>query len=509
MKLEKKQLHILYLAAGIFFLIPVLFYPIGNDQAIFMMGGKVVSQGGLIGVDYIDIKPPLFYYIFALQGFLFGFTELGFRIFDFLIQSLTLVFLYKTVFRYTANDHKAGLSVIAYTFLYVSLGFNQHITPGSFMGLFILGIINLHYQKGVLALILKAIITGLTAMLKYSFPLIALAIIIDEIIIKRKKYISRIVLFTAFVLISAFATLLPVLFNQEAFTGFLHIIEWTAGYAAILEFNKENLIHLYDRFLLFWSNEFSIPFTFLLVYMLIYMINNQLEERRFLNLLAMISFCLLLTIIFERRFFPYHFLRLYLPVSIMASIALYNLYKNIINIKSIIPYYRIIVLSLLILLAVYAPLSSFLYNYRFAYTELSGSEPPKDVFDLKSRQITLKTAEYIRDKSNEDDCIILMSIGGVWLNLYLQDHDLTAFPQSCFYFGHKPIPEWEEKIFEEIKKADWLVVSKVDLHPTINNHWNTTYESLSESSMMDYIKDNFVRRHENEEYLLYQRKSQS
>ena len=75
-------------------LAPILFFPIATDTAIFIQAGKIITHGGLPYVDFIDIKPPFIYYIFAFIYSIFGNSEIGIRLFDFIIQTLTATLIY-------------------------------------------------------------------------------------------------------------------------------------------------------------------------------------------------------------------------------------------------------------------------------------------------------------------------------------------------------------------------------------------------------------------------------
>jgi hypothetical protein len=51
--------------------------PLWGDQALFVVGAKIINNGGLLYRDFWDLKPPGIYGFYALAGRLFGFTSVG------------------------------------------------------------------------------------------------------------------------------------------------------------------------------------------------------------------------------------------------------------------------------------------------------------------------------------------------------------------------------------------------------------------------------------------------
>lgn len=56
--------------------------PFDGDQSIFVMAGETIASGGLLYVDYWDVKQPGIYLFFAAAGSLFGFTNWGVHLFE-------------------------------------------------------------------------------------------------------------------------------------------------------------------------------------------------------------------------------------------------------------------------------------------------------------------------------------------------------------------------------------------------------------------------------------------
>jgi hypothetical protein len=56
--------------------------PLWGDQALFVVGGQAIHQGGVLYRDFWDLKPPGIYGLYALAGSLFGFSSVGVHLVD-------------------------------------------------------------------------------------------------------------------------------------------------------------------------------------------------------------------------------------------------------------------------------------------------------------------------------------------------------------------------------------------------------------------------------------------
>ena len=69
-------------------LVPMIFLPLTRDQGHYAYGGQVILDGGQLYRDVFDGKGPGVYYAYAFALWLFGQTELGVRLFFYLLALL-------------------------------------------------------------------------------------------------------------------------------------------------------------------------------------------------------------------------------------------------------------------------------------------------------------------------------------------------------------------------------------------------------------------------------------
>jgi len=82
--------------------------PFGGDQFLFLVGAQKLAHHGVMYREFWDLKQPLIYYLYALAGRLFGFTEFGIHLFDALYQTffagvLIIACAARSSYRWTAS----------------------------------------------------------------------------------------------------------------------------------------------------------------------------------------------------------------------------------------------------------------------------------------------------------------------------------------------------------------------------------------------------------------------
>ena len=116
----------------VLFLLPTLVFPVFVDATIFMMMGDVILQGKTLYYDFIDIKPPLFYYIYAFQNLLFGNSEISLRFALIFWQLITAFTLFKFTEIINKDKPTIYITVLSYIVFFVSLGYDNSITPETY-----------------------------------------------------------------------------------------------------------------------------------------------------------------------------------------------------------------------------------------------------------------------------------------------------------------------------------------------------------------------------------------
>lgn len=103
--------------------LPSLLLPLGHDQSFFYVCGRRILNGELPYRDFVDIKPPAVYYLYAVAA-LVG-DPVGVRALDLLIQGASCLLMIALVRRCGAPDGTAALAAVIYASTYYGTGYGD------------------------------------------------------------------------------------------------------------------------------------------------------------------------------------------------------------------------------------------------------------------------------------------------------------------------------------------------------------------------------------------------
>jgi len=501
----------IFLVISILLLIPSLFFPMFCDIAIFMEAGKTINNGGKIYVDYIDIKQPGFYYFFALITNIFGYSEIGIRIFSFIWQSITLLLINYLINRQFKDKYLSSISVIVYSLSYVELGYGSSVSPETFLGLFILGIFVFYDNLSVYKSILIGLLIGISISFKYTFGILLPILFLMNYLFYRKTFLKSSVLMIIGTLIAVLICFLPLL-DPIIYDGFMDVSNFLIFYSSIPPFNAEFVKDVLTSFSSILTYYYSMTFfIFLVIGIYIVSTDNEYQENKIINATLLITIFLFITIILEKKLTLFHLSRLLIPFSILTSIGIYQIIKAL-NLKKLGVSGKIILIILIPILLVFSPLPRYtqmLVNIKTYFSNISEFDKKYQIEgdNITIRESYINIAKYIRTLAQKDDFVKVISIGGNMINFFLNEYKGTALPQSCFYYGLYKINNWVKLHRKEIKKSDWIIVQNNDKHPKINGHNRTSYESLQLDTLSyKYIEENFIQDTIIPPFLIFKRK---
>lgn len=485
----------LFLIFSIFLLIPTLFFPMFGDIAIFLEAGRTIATGGKIYVDYIDIKPPAFYYFFAIIYKIFGYSEFGIRLFSFFWQVITLILLDLIITKNFDRKELSSISTLIYCISFTVLGYNSSVTPESFLGLLILLFFYFFDKLNNRNAIFLGIILGIAISFKYTFGVILFVFFILNWKYNRKFFLKYSILIIISSIITFIIGFLPLL-DSSIYSGFKDVNNFIKYYSSIPSLNNEFiklvLTQTSNLFTYYYSMTF---FIFLIIGIYISLSNSIYKENKIIIGLIIIAFLLFLTIILEKKLSVFHYPRLLVPFSVLSAIGFYEIISQI-KWKQLGLIGKFLFIFAIPMMMLFSPLPRYLKEILNTKAYFSNNFDSKYQIDGDNVVIRISykdAANYIRSKANRNDFIKVISIGGNMINYFLPEFRLSALPQSCFYYGNYDIKNWQKIHNDEIKISDWIIVQNNDNHPIINGHNRTSYESLLNDSVnFKYIQDNFT-----------------
>ena len=77
--------------------------PMSRDEGAYGYLGKLAAKGLTPYLDFYEMKPPMLYYLYGLGGSLFGFTDLGLRLFGLVLTLCSSLLIFLILSRYVSR----------------------------------------------------------------------------------------------------------------------------------------------------------------------------------------------------------------------------------------------------------------------------------------------------------------------------------------------------------------------------------------------------------------------
>lgn len=501
----------------LFIAIPLLFLPLGFDYSIFVLGGKVIAEGGKLYVDFIDIKPPFVYYLFALLFSLFGFKLIYYKIFNLLIIFISALVFQKLVFATTKKQTLSFLSPLPMLLYLISLNYNFIFQLETFFILVYLLICqsllknNISIDKSILI----GVLLGISFSLKYTFGLLILPVAYfyyRKHVTKKANYLA---LFLSFIFTSVLQFVL-VLVQNGSLTNFIFVVQFLKYYQAVLGFDYFSFKEIFNNLTLTFGTLLSIFFISVSFYAVIKCFENyetlEIPERELHYFFAISSLFLIVSIVIEHQFSPYNFTRIVSIVSFYSAlgfVVLYNNFRKHSRTK------RFILFSMLTLLFLFfSPFPRYIRNFIPVYFYFTNNERYFDFFENPETFHTIykqqnSIANYLRPRINNSDTITIVG-QSPFLYLLLGKGRFSAFPVSIFFLSDfKPPIEWENRLINELNSSKFIILQNYDYSYLFTRKFTTptSYLRFMENQKYKTILENkFIKVFKTYSLIVYQRK---
>ncbi|MCX6153238.1 MAG: glycosyltransferase family 39 protein [Candidatus Kapabacteria bacterium] len=498
----------------IYILSLLLSMPPGPDLMVFINGAKAIASGNTLYKDYIDIKPPLIYYIYYIIIKIFGTGEYSIRYFDVCLQILNIMLIYKMVYKFSGNPKASYLAAFIYLISYVNLGATGTLQCETLAApLFIIILyIQASGDNRLASKIIQGITLGLIISLKYTLGIILIPLLIDTIY---NNGLKRSLKQLAIIGLSGICIIIIVhihLLNPELRNSYFTMLKYLSDYSSVASINLSTIKNSINMIGYYFGGNYSLLLTFLLFIGFIFTLSPNLsflrmqefpeENYPFLRLmkLSLLFFIFLfISIIIENKFFVYHFSRFYLFSAILSAggviflskfIALFHKKHDLIN--------RFLLFCLMIFAFIFSPLprlaqSAVLQYYYFAnaakYDAFIGAA---SYYKQSVREQNRRVAEICNVDINSNDLVEIIGISSSNLGVFMKPSRRTSFGQPYFYLSKNSPGAWKEKFYGELNEAKWLIINTDDSQFEVTNYFESSYEMiLKDSIAFKYLKNNF------------------
>jgi hypothetical protein len=486
-----------HIAICIIIIIPVIYFPYSGDLWIYVTGGQVIAEGGKIFKDFVDLKPPFLFMIFSVIYSIFGNSEINIRFAEFLIQSGIIISLYYLMRKVFDSANLAFSGIFFYALSYGALTHANTFQSESLLPLFILPIIFLRIRNQTNPnLFLQGLFIGLSGGLKYTFISIFPAMFLADLFAKKQtKVFLREQLIILLGVLIGFGLTFILLLDSEVRAGFWEVQHFTYFYAQLPEVNFTLFKLAHEKVTYFFGNHLSMLFVSIIIIGLANIYsksNNYQNQKQIINLLVSISLILLATVFIEKKFVTCHFTRLFIPLSFIFAIGTNELIKILKTKLEIITVKKIIVILIIIPFVIFfSPLPRYMtvltpipyyYLNKDKYLEHYNKPETHSVIHKEMDDVVkfVKNTDYF----NENEKIMVLSLGCQTLNYYLDNKHISKFPLPLFPLSGVS-NKWFFEYYFEMLNADILVIQRDDSHPIVSGYKLPTWQKLN--------KDEFFR----------------
>ncbi len=477
---------------------PFVFLPIGYDYSIFMLGGKAITNGGKLYVDFIDVKPPLLYYIFALMYLLFKKNIILYQVanaFLLLLTSLAISKISSYIF-----DKKWPIYFSPIPFILFCSAFNyNYIFQPEFLFAFTFGaatILIFQRPDSIFNAIAAGILSGIAFGFKYSFGIVIVPIIIYYFLsIQPYKKLNVVGLFLLSFVVTSLVPYLILYFQNGTLKDYFHILDFLIYYQGTADLSEKSIKRIINALEIIigvhYSLLFSIGFFYGVWKILIHEFNTINKVNKYHTYLLVSFLFIFFSLAVERQFLNYHFIRLGVMLSIYTSIGFVFIIEEGKNIPRKL-WYILAPVAIFILLF-YTPLPRY---YRtaiptvFYFTNkdkfIDFHENPKTAHTLHRQHTSI--ANFLNKYINEKDTVIIIG-GATHIYTLLKDCYYSAFPSSVFVLSKYDKPkEWEDRFIKELKNAKFLIIQDFD-HTHFFGQEKSSWELFNENKIYKKILD--------------------
>jgi len=462
-------------------LLPTLAMPLGQDQATFFRGGRSMLEGGLLYVDFIDVKPPLLYLIYGLGGTLFGSSAVAIRAFDLVWQLATILTLIGLLRSVHANRAWITTSVILYALLYTTLGHAPTAQAETLFALPLLG--TLWMLQRPASWQRDAAIGALTAvafLLKYPLAIIGPGAAL--IMALRGDGLARSVLSTFRIGLSAGVAILilclPLLLDPRFLPALSEISTYLGVYAGRMPWDLQTLTFGLKSTAIFFGDNVSILVCAMLLFGLLR------ADRPVLWSSAWMFLVLSFSVAVERKFAPYHYARLYVPLVLLAAwgaVQVWPLLRE--QWKGADHLRRGALLGAALLAVLFTPAPRWANIARLSAASVQNptvydaylTRPDMPGFDYQA--IAALQAD-LHQRLQADDRVMVVSLMATPIVPFLPTRHVGPFADAHFYHGVGARPVWKHGAAEQMRAATVIVVDTIDQCTGMTLHPYTSWQAL-------------------------------
>lgn len=488
---EHQQYPLRGLVLGVLLLLPMLTFPLHTDHATFLRGGQALLSGGTLYVDFIDVKPPMIYMLYAIPAAITGADPLGVRLFDLLWQGAALAVLLAALRRSGVRSAAASMVAIAYSLMYVAVHANNTAHAEGLMSLplaLILWVLSRDARRWYLDALL-GVALAVIILLKYTLGIVAPALAL-VVLATRTHGVRTVLAWAAWTIVALLLVLIPVL-RPGFLDGWREVTAYLAVYASYPTMSFAVVRDWLKTMGVLAGDTISIA---VIVAATLAIGRHLLQpseraERQWTMWSVAVVVGLLATVVLERRFSIYQLERIYLPLSILVGMGLDAMSTSWRQTQTTA---KVLLGSVAVVLLVLSPLPRYANITLLAARSLSDSTAYDTYFSERGPEAVDYHAmrfvqQYLASSVSPTGHVMLMSITAASIAPYLPSTTPSIFGDSHLYLGTGARATWHQWAADELKRSEWVVIDSSDRHPVVNLHERSSLESVRRDRLLSSL----------------------
>ncbi|MBL7999361.1 MAG: glycosyltransferase family 39 protein [Candidatus Kapabacteria bacterium] len=497
-------------------LLPTLTFPLFGDQAIYARGAQVILNGGTLYIDYLDLKPPLIYYLFTPIVWLFGYSDLALRAGDLIVQAATVTIFIYCIRRLTRDDRIAYIGAVMFSIGYVSIGFLHTLCCETFMSPLVILLIYHHLKRDVHnpSAFVIGVLTGIICALKYTagivLPFSFIAVWFMSTSTKLQRFILMIWIVIGFILTMSVCHI-QILMNTNMLDGYRLMLQFVVEYNKLISVNGSFIRDGLKMTSSYFGDMYSLLFSAFAIAGIWFGLSREqsaLRYRPLVLLVVLYAAGLYLSVVLERRFGNHHFMRMYILMILLSAIGFVKL-------SSVFPIsfskHGVVTQALIVVMAVFTPLPRYAKYIPPLFGSLTDSKFIRKYY-TRYDQNQLRFLErdsitgFITANRTASKRTLIVGMAACQMNLTLDEPAWSVFSHAQFFFAEKVPDVWKNRFYKELRQTEYTVVFMDDEMPMLNGHSRTSWESLQRDSVAyPYFKENFSVVYRTENILVFKR----
>ncbi|MFM7773478.1 MAG: hypothetical protein ACKO9V_01370, partial [Candidatus Kapaibacterium sp.] len=413
--------------------------------------------------------------------------------------------------------------------LYVSTGYTTVIQSESLAILPFIVLIRLQldehktgsWYKGILTGVVGAVLTGLKITLGSVLLVIAIVDIIDisdgSAHARSRSYVAKWAGIAAG-FVGASLIIWRVFAQAGAFDGYLQLVSFTKSYAGIPAWDGVSLRFAWKSIATYYFDHYSIALAVMALVgvRIVYSAHGDRNspasgsERRLLRLLVLMFVMMLVTVVIERKFFPYHFIRTVVPLTIFSAYG-FHWFLPWMRKQWRQGNERLLLVIASVMMIVWSPLARMVPHINPVMGYVRGGTAYDSYYQRSTHLGMFRIEEQrIHDSimavKKPDDHVLVAALNSPRLALQCGDGGWSFIAGSQFALADYSSSVWRLRFADEMRRARWLVAGLNDSNQYFNTPPKTSMQILSErEEFRGIVQHSFAPRWHTEHFVVFER----